>query len=538
MVNKALGETLLHSAARKGYLAVVTDCLSKATCAIDSRDNAGYTPLHECCSQGHFEIAKLLLSHGANLHLCASGGRSALHEAVEADHISIVRLLLSYGADATLATYAGKTPLDLACSKRMKLFLSNFLCDLNGTSDVHSSDTGSQLKKCKANLNLLFTSSAPSSYSSTSSSPLPPLARFSSPHLTTAAAAPPRLVRFGEEIQEEEEEEENDDEDDDEEENEREVEEGEESKKGEAQGDETPSRKRRRRAEGEIQSRSGSQSSRQSSKGSASASVEGRRRRRRRRSKRKRRSKVEDEDQPPEASRAAKSRLPVVIEELESDTHFIPVYSIKYNTNSTTTAAATASGLDGSCIAIGGLGGGSSGRIGASTTTATENSCNSGTTNNAKQEQEKQQQQQLIEEGGTTTSERTSNSQYFVLSRDLHSRVKKEEKTGEKEGEEVVVKAHSSPTRSGADADAQAIKRSLHPARGVRASPSSSSLSSATTTTTTLRQVRMSDLKSVIVGVGVARGLGYEGYFSNKLQSILPLSEARRILPSTVHEFV
>ena len=134
MVNKALGETLLHSAARKGYLAVVSDCLSKATCSIDSRDNAGYTPLHECCSQGHFKIAKLLLSHGANLHICASGGRSALHEAIEADHISMVRLLLTYGADATLATYAGKSPLDLACSKRMRLFLSAFLSDLNGTS--------------------------------------------------------------------------------------------------------------------------------------------------------------------------------------------------------------------------------------------------------------------------------------------------------------------------------------------------------------------------------------------------------------------
>jgi len=42
-------------------------------------DNAGYTPLHEACSQGHYHIAKLLLLFGADVSASAQGGiRSVL----------------------------------------------------------------------------------------------------------------------------------------------------------------------------------------------------------------------------------------------------------------------------------------------------------------------------------------------------------------------------------------------------------------------------------------------------------------------------
>lgn len=37
-------------------------------------DNAGYTPLHEACSQGHYHIAKLLLLFGADVSASAQGG--------------------------------------------------------------------------------------------------------------------------------------------------------------------------------------------------------------------------------------------------------------------------------------------------------------------------------------------------------------------------------------------------------------------------------------------------------------------------------
>ena len=80
----------------------------------DPKDNAGYTPLHEACSKGHLDIARLLLQYGANHSETAHSGIRPLHEAVENGNIEIVRLLLSYGADPGLATYSGQTPLMIA----------------------------------------------------------------------------------------------------------------------------------------------------------------------------------------------------------------------------------------------------------------------------------------------------------------------------------------------------------------------------------------------------------------------------------------
>ncbi|XP_015792362.1 putative mediator of RNA polymerase II transcription subunit 26 [Tetranychus urticae] len=137
IVNKALGETILHRAARQGYTHIVRYCLATNTCDINARDNAGYTPLHECCSRGHLEIARALLEHGADIDSSATGGVRPFHDAVESDHIEIVRLLLSYGSDPTIATYTGSTPLKLARSSRMIQFLRGFIYDLTGEIPPH-----------------------------------------------------------------------------------------------------------------------------------------------------------------------------------------------------------------------------------------------------------------------------------------------------------------------------------------------------------------------------------------------------------------
>ncbi|KAL0832580.1 hypothetical protein ABMA28_000779 [Loxostege sticticalis] len=113
-INKSIGETHLHRAARLGYTDCVAYCLEKMEADPSAKDNAGFTPLHVASAKGHVRIARLLLQYGANVSAAAQGGIRPLHEACENAHVEVIRLLLSYGADPLLGTYAGQTPEELA----------------------------------------------------------------------------------------------------------------------------------------------------------------------------------------------------------------------------------------------------------------------------------------------------------------------------------------------------------------------------------------------------------------------------------------
>ncbi|KAL0132137.1 hypothetical protein PUN28_000121 [Cardiocondyla obscurior] len=142
VIKKGVGETILHRAARLGYTDVTAYCLEKLNSAPSPKDNAGYTPLHEACSKGHLEIAKLLLAYGANVSESANGGIRPLHEAAENGATELVRLLLSYGADPLLATYSGQTPLMLAIDTEAKSILEHHLADIQGRTTVPWSFVG------------------------------------------------------------------------------------------------------------------------------------------------------------------------------------------------------------------------------------------------------------------------------------------------------------------------------------------------------------------------------------------------------------
>ncbi|XP_022254001.1 BCL-6 corepressor-like [Limulus polyphemus] len=138
VVNKALGETILHRAARLGYMEVVLYCLETNYCDVNARDNAGYTPLHECCSRGNLEIANALVLFGSDVSASAVGGIRPLHDAVENDQLEIVRLLLSHGADPMIATYSGLTPIKLSKSAVMEEFLKDYMSDVTGETSYNT----------------------------------------------------------------------------------------------------------------------------------------------------------------------------------------------------------------------------------------------------------------------------------------------------------------------------------------------------------------------------------------------------------------
>ncbi|KAH8373368.1 hypothetical protein KR009_004547 [Drosophila setifemur] len=159
VLNKGVGQSTMHKAARQGLIDVVVYCLDRLNMNPDQKDNAGYTPLHEACTQGWLEIARILLQFGANHSEAAQSGIRPLHGAIENDHEEVVRLLLSYGADPLLATYSGwcllrrvlppylsrglliinililgQTPLMLASSKLMRGILRVHLSDAQSAS--------------------------------------------------------------------------------------------------------------------------------------------------------------------------------------------------------------------------------------------------------------------------------------------------------------------------------------------------------------------------------------------------------------------
>ncbi|KAF2355176.1 Ankyrin repeat-containing domain, partial [Trinorchestia longiramus] len=137
VVNKHLGETVLHKAARTNCHDAIIYCLENPEYDVNVRDNAGYTPLHEACNKGHLAIVQALLAHGALVNAAGHGGIRPLHEAMENGHAELTRLLLSYGADPTLTTYSGQRPSDLTTDSVCLLLMQQHLSDITGMEGAY-----------------------------------------------------------------------------------------------------------------------------------------------------------------------------------------------------------------------------------------------------------------------------------------------------------------------------------------------------------------------------------------------------------------
>ncbi|TMS08226.1 Tankyrase-1 [Larimichthys crocea] len=73
----------------------------------------GLVPLHNACSYGHYEVAELLVRHGASVNVADLWKFTPLHEAAAKGKYEICKLLLKHGADPTKKNRDGNTPLDL-----------------------------------------------------------------------------------------------------------------------------------------------------------------------------------------------------------------------------------------------------------------------------------------------------------------------------------------------------------------------------------------------------------------------------------------
>ncbi|KAJ8905194.1 hypothetical protein NDN08_001703 [Rhodosorus marinus] len=106
-------------AARSGDLEDAIHCLkdNPDIAKYKSESGSGATPLHYAAANGHVEIMRLLIGHGADLNAVNEYGNTALHFAAINEKVDAVELLLKNKADAALSNEFNRNPFDEAVAK-------------------------------------------------------------------------------------------------------------------------------------------------------------------------------------------------------------------------------------------------------------------------------------------------------------------------------------------------------------------------------------------------------------------------------------
>lgn len=103
----------LYIASGLGDLAAVRKLVHANTKLVNLKDKDGETPLHWAAMNGHYEVVKYLVTHGAQVGAKASGyqDNTPLHDAALNGHQRVVEYLVSKGAEVDAKKTDGATPL-------------------------------------------------------------------------------------------------------------------------------------------------------------------------------------------------------------------------------------------------------------------------------------------------------------------------------------------------------------------------------------------------------------------------------------------
>lgn len=112
-VNKAVeGQALLTLAATNGLTEVVRDLLYRG--ADPMLRHTGFPPLYAACVEGHYEIAEILVAHGADVNQSKGDGWTPFLVAASSGDARLVNLMIEGGADLNAASPDGSSAYDLA----------------------------------------------------------------------------------------------------------------------------------------------------------------------------------------------------------------------------------------------------------------------------------------------------------------------------------------------------------------------------------------------------------------------------------------
>ncbi|XP_070540511.1 fibronectin type 3 and ankyrin repeat domains protein 1-like [Ptychodera flava] len=125
------GSTPMHWAVDSGNTRLLRWIIEDG-CPVDIRDrNSGWTPLMRACTLGgNTEVARVLISSGANVNTKDNDGKTPLMIAALNGHLSLVELLIQKGADIHVKNEFGKTAVDFAGSfdrRRVSKFFEDLL---------------------------------------------------------------------------------------------------------------------------------------------------------------------------------------------------------------------------------------------------------------------------------------------------------------------------------------------------------------------------------------------------------------------------
>jgi hypothetical protein len=112
-----LGISALVAASRNGHLDVVKYLVEHGANVNDQNNELKKSPLLAAAWSRHLDVAEYLLSKGASINAQAHNGFTPLNDAASIGDFQIVKFLVEHGADVRIPDLHGRTPLQNAESK-------------------------------------------------------------------------------------------------------------------------------------------------------------------------------------------------------------------------------------------------------------------------------------------------------------------------------------------------------------------------------------------------------------------------------------